>query len=447
MRILKAIHGYPYRYNAGSEVYSQTLCHGLVQQGHEVVVFTRQENAYKQEYSVDWELDRYCSAIKLCLINMAHGKDGYRHSAIDTAFAHLLDQYKPDIVHIGHLNHLSTSLVAEAHQRDIPIIFTLHDFWLMCPRGQFLQGINSKTKDLYPVCESQENEKCARQCYWRYFSSQEEEEDIRYWTSWVGKRMDHIREIASYIDLFIAPSRYLMQRFIDDFNTPPSKIFYLDYGFHRARLQGRIRHSEKDFVFGYIGTHQQAKGILHLLQAFSQIGENTQLKIWGPPLQPFTRSLRVYTETLGQHVERRIYWMGGYRNDDIVGDVFNYVDAIVVPSIWGENSPLVIHEALEAKVPVITADYGGMKEYIHHEINGLLFQHRNPDSLAYQMKRIINEPGLASKIAQAGYLQSKDSHIPTIQEHVRQVVSLYHLAIEKRSKLYDKKTRPLAHHV
>ena len=40
-------------------------------------------------------------------------------------------------------------------------------------------------------------------------------------------------------------------------------------------------------------------------------------------------------------------------------DVFNHCDAIVVPSIWAENSPLVIHEALQARVPVITADYGG----------------------------------------------------------------------------------------
>ena len=48
--------------------------------------------------------------------------------------------------------------------------------------------------------------------------------------------------------------------------------------------------------------------------------------------------------------------------------MFNQIDAIVVPSIWLENSPLVIHEALEAGVLVITADAGGMKEYFHHEV-------------------------------------------------------------------------------
>lgn len=445
MKILKVIHGYPYRYSAGSEVYSQILCQGLVAQGHEVVVFTRQENAYKQEGATEWETDPSCPAIKVCLVNMAHAKDGYRHTPVDRAFAELLDEYKPDIVHIGHLNHLSTSLMEEIHKRNLPLVFTLHDFWLMCPRGQFLQGTNSKTADLYPACDSQDHEKCARQCYWRYLSSDEDEEDIRYWTGWVGKRMDHVRKMASYVDLFIAPSRYLMRRFIDGFSINPEKITYLDYGFHRDRLQGRKREKEKDFVFGYIGTHKQAKGIFHLLQAFGKICSHGQLKIWGSPLQPFTQSLQTYVKTLGKEVESRVHWMGGYRNDDIVSDVFNHVDAIVVPSIWGENSPLVIHEALEAKVPIITADYGGMKEYIQHEMNGLLFEHRNPHSLSEQMARLMRDPSLALKIAQGGYLQSEDGRIPDIQDHVRQIVSLYNST--QRSRLYGSKNRPLAHHV
>ena len=448
MKVLKVIHGYPYRYNAGSEVYSQTLCQELVRQGHEVVVFTRQENAYKQEYCIEWDTDPTCKEIKLCLINMTHSKDGYRHAAVDRAFAHLLENYRPDVVHIGHLNHLSTSLVSEAHHRKIPIVFTLHDFWLMCPRGQFLQGINSKSEDLYPACDSQENEKCARQCYWRYFGEQEDAEDIQYWTNWVAKRMDHAREMSSLIDLFIAPSHYLRDRFIKDFSLDPSRVIYLDYGFHLERFQGRMRaFKSPDFVFGYIGTHKQAKGIFHLLQAFNSLSQNSQLKIWGSPLQPFTQSLQSYVKTMGSEVEARVHWMAGYRNDYIVNDVFNHVDAIVVPSIWGENSPLVIHEALEAKVPIITADYGGMKEYVHHEVNGLLFKHRNPADLAVQMERLAKDPLLAEKIAKGGYLQSPDRHIPAIQEHVEQMISWYNLVIERRKESYDPKTGSVAYHL
>jgi glycosyltransferase involved in cell wall biosynthesis len=437
MKILKIIHGYPYRYNAGSEVYSQTLCHELIQQGHEVTVFTRQENGYKQEFSCEWETDPLCNKINVCLINMAHSRDCYQHREVDEAFKLLLDKVKPDVVHIGHLSHLSTALVEKIHQKNIPIIFTLHDFWLMCPRGQFLQTTQSTTEDLYPVCDSQDNEKCARLCYWRHFSQENDEMDIKHWTSWIGKRMDHVRDLCKYVDSFIAPSRYLMDRFLNDFSIEPSKMVYLDYGFCRERLQGRKRIREDDFVFGYIGTHKQAKGILHLLQAFNDVYANARLKIWGSPLSPFTQSLQSYVKTLGPEVESRIQWLGGYKNDTIVEEVFNHIDAIVVPSIWGENSPLVIHEALEAKVAVITADFGGMKEYVHHDVNGLLFEHRNPKKLAEQMQRFIDDPVLAETLVERGYLQSNDHHIPSIQKHTEQICSLYRVALNRRNGIYE----------
>ena len=121
----------------------------------------------------------------------------------------------------------------------------------------------------------------------------------------------------------------------------------------------------------------------------------------------------------------RIDWMGEYTNQNIVADVFNRCDAIVVPSIWAENSPLVIHEALQARVPVITADYGGMAEYVHHERNGLLFTHRDPDSLAQQMQRLADDPQLAKKLGSRGYVQSRDGNVPDMLEHSLAVEAIY----------------------
>jgi glycosyltransferase involved in cell wall biosynthesis len=261
--------------------------------------------------------------------------------------------------------------------------------------------------------------------------------------------MAHIKEeILPKIDLFIAPSRYLMERFIGDFPIELSKIIYLDYGFLREELTQRKREQEESFTFGYIGTHKQAKGILHLLQAFNQLhSSNAQLKIWGSSIDPFTSSLKTYISSMNPQIQQRIHWMGGYNNDQIVEEVFNHVDAIVVPSIWGENSPLVIHEALEAKVPVITANFGGMKEYIQHDINGLLFEHRSPLDLCMQMQRIIEDPKLRERIAKKGYLQSNDGRIPGIEEHTKQVESYYRLVIERRRTNYAREARPLAHHI
>ena len=64
-----------------------------------------------------------------------------------------------------------------------------------------------------------------------------------------------------------------------------------------------------------------------------------------------TEGLKALARSLAQlRGQPRIEWMEEYRNQDIVSDVFNRCDAIVVPSIWAENSPLVIHEALQARV-------------------------------------------------------------------------------------------------
>jgi glycosyltransferase involved in cell wall biosynthesis len=227
-----------------------------------------------------------------------------------------------------------------------------------------------------------------------------------------------------------------------------SKICYLDYGFPSYSSRTRHRSPDELFTFGYIGTHKQAKGIFHLIQAFEQLDNvNTQLKIWGPPLEPFTSSLKSYIAKMHPVLRGRIHWMGGYVNHRIVDDVFNHVDTIVVPSIWGENSPLVIHEALDARVAVITADYGGMGEYIHHEINGLVFKHRSIASLTQQMKRLVSDPDLLERIAQRGYLQSPDGRIPSIEAHA-QLVETYYLNTIKQRRQYDEaKSRPMAYHI
>ncbi len=426
MKILKVIHGYPMRYNAGSEVYSQSLAQALAER-HEVHVFTRQENAFLPEYAMQTEADPSHPRIQLHLINMARARDGYRHAEVDAAFAALLDELRPDVVHIGHLNHLSTSLVFPAKERQIPVVFTLHDYWLMCPRGQFIQMYPADPSDNWAVCDGQDDWKCAVRCYRRYFGASEDQtdEDVGYWTGWVGRRMAHVREVCDAVDVFIAPARYLLERFRDDFGLPNEKLVYLDYGFHLDRLAERRRELGEPFTFGYIGTHIPAKGINHLIQAFGNLSGGSQLRIWGRHLGVETAGLQALAAALPGSAGNRIEWVGEYRNPEIVSEVFNRCDAIVVPSIWAENSPLVIHEALQARVPVITADYGGMAEYVRHEQNGLLFRHRDPESLGDQMQRLVDDPDLAGRLGQRGYLQATDGNIPDVVQHSLDVERIY----------------------
>ena len=95
---------------------------------HEVPVFARQENAFLPGYAIQQESDPSDPRIALYLINMARARDGYRYPPVDTAFTDLLDLVQSEVVHIGHLNHLSTSLVVAARDRGIPVVFALHDY-------------------------------------------------------------------------------------------------------------------------------------------------------------------------------------------------------------------------------------------------------------------------------------------------------------------------------
>jgi hypothetical protein len=139
MKVLQVILGYPMRYNAGSEVYTQTLCHGLAAAGHEVHVFTREEDSFAPDFALHREADADDPRVTLHVVNIARSRDRYRHGEVDARFVEVLDAVRPDVVHVGHLNHLSTSLVREAARRGVPVVFTLHDYWVMCPRGQFMQ--------------------------------------------------------------------------------------------------------------------------------------------------------------------------------------------------------------------------------------------------------------------------------------------------------------------
>jgi len=437
LKVLQVIHGYPMRYNAGSEVYTQTLCHGLADR-HEVHVFTREEDSFAPDARLRHERDADDPRITLHIVNNPRNKDRYRDVGVDQRFAEVLEHVRPDVVHVGHLNHLSTSLLVQAATREIPIIHTLHDYWMMCPRGQFMQMFPDDPENLWAACDGQEDRKCAERCYARYFSGapDEREMDLNYWSGWVERRMRHIREMVELVDLFIAPARYLHDRYRDAFGLPEHKLVYLDYGFDLSRLRGRIRTPGEPFTFGYIGTHIPAKGIHDLIRAFGNVRGLPALRIWGRHRGQDTKALMEIAHSLPDGAADRVEWQPEYRNQDIIHDVFNRVDAIVVPSVWAENSPLVIHEAQQARVPVVTADVGGMAEYVHHEVNGLLFEHRSQRSLTTQMQRFVDEPDLARRLGKRGYIGNSSGDVPAIEDHVRQIENLYQTVLDRRNKAH-----------
>jgi len=427
MHILKIIHGYPPSYNAGSEVYSQSIANEI-SKNHRVSIFTREENPYAQDFSI--RRLNVSPNLDLYFVNNPNGKDGYKHKAMDENFANFLSELKPDIAHIGHLNHLSTGIIDELIKQQIPIVYTLHDFWLMCPRGQFLtRGIGKANN--WELCSGQIDKKCATDCYQVYHSGIEanEQSEIDQWSTWVGNRMNETRAISEMVDLFIAPSEYLRNRFVSDFKMPNDKIVYLDYGFPLEYLTKTEKQEKSDvFTFGYIGTLIPAKGVNQLIEAFSLIKTPAKLKIFGRDNGQSTKALKLLAKESFNEIE----FCGEYINHNLANDVFSKVDCIVVPSIWAENSPLVIHEAQACKIPVITADFGGMKELVQNKVNGLLFEHRNPESIREQLEYAISNRQEMKLLGERGYLHSIDGEVPNIQDHCDELLSIYSSLIHQK---------------
>lgn len=257
---------------------------------------------------------------------------------------------------------------------------------------------------------------------------EDEDQEMKYWTWWIEQRMKMVKKTCQMIDMFIAPSKHLQQRFITEFGLPAEKVMYLPYGFDRSVLTSRQRvhrNPNDPIVFGYIGRHSASKGINLLLEAAQQIPSHYHhrfcLAIYGRPDANTTANLQAMAASKGFHVE----WRPEYKNNEIVSCVFNHVDCIVVPSIWDENSPLVIQEAQQCRVPVITANHAGMSELVQDHINGLTFQHRNSTSLAKVMRLVVEQPEILEKLSQHGYLYSNDGQVPSIESHVDQLLNLY----------------------
>jgi len=423
MRVLLVIHGYPRRYNAGSEVYTQTLAHALVDAGCHVEIFAREEDPFLPDYHLSQESDSLRSEIPVHLVNHARSNARFQNDGIDKIFQSVLQSVSPDIVHFGHLNHLSMGLPRIVKQANLPVVFTLHDFLFMCPRGQFLQwGLTHSNP--WTLCDGQDDKKCASKCFNRFLEGMDIESELQNWEKWISTRMSVSRNASKMIDLFLAPSRRLRQRHINDFGIEGSRIKYLDYGFDHSRLHGRCREKEDSFVFGYIGRHHPSKGIHHLIDAFSKLEGEPILRVWGRSEGQVTQSLVRRANQSGNSA-LRIEWLPEYNNENIVQDVFNRCDCVVVPSIWDENSPLVIHEAQQCGVPVITANHGGMGEYVQDGVNGLTFTHRDSTSLQESMQEAMDDPGRLATLGSRGYLYSDDGQIPSKEEHALSVIRCY----------------------
>ena len=420
MRISQVVNGLPPAYLGGTEAYADTLAKELVRQGHAVSVFSRCENRRQPEYELETTT---VENVEVTRVNNTRREsttfaDSYQNATIAARFGEFLDRFRPDVVHFQHLVYLSTTCVREAVRRQIPVVMTLHDYWLICQRGRFLKPDLS-------VCPGQSDAGCA-QCFSHLLDTKMSA--IHRWLKpllgprpwlrerlrrWYGKhavsrpaslaarqqiqaRMAHIRELCESVSLFLAPSRFLREQFVA-FGIPEENILFHECGLQTEYIQPVAKTAgSRPLIFGYIGVVDPVKGVHLLVEAFQTL-PHAELRIYGGEASyvPYPDEKRFRSQLANSP---HIRCMGRYEQREL-SRILAEVDVVIVPSIWYENAPLVIREAFLAQKPVITADFGGMREWVTDGVNGLLFQPRSIDDLRRQIARFMTEPDLVKQLS------------------------------------------------
>jgi glycosyltransferase involved in cell wall biosynthesis len=303
-----------------------------------------------------------------------------RDKALHTRhFAQFLREIRPDVVHFHHTLFLGIDLVSIV-RRVLPaaaIVYTLHEFVPICHRnGQML-----RTKD---------EENCLEGSPRRCHDCFPEISPQRFFL-----RDRFIRSHLAHVDLFLAPSRFLRDRYID-WGIEPERIRHEDNGRTLTCVTDRPEEDRPRVRFGFFGQFNPFKGASVALEAMALVsGEEPAAHMWlhgaNLEVQPeaFQEEFRPLLEAAGQNVTVH----GRYRPRDLPG-LMRRIDWVVIPSIWWENSPLVIQEAFAHGRPVLCSDIGGMAEKVRHEIDGLHFRAGDPSSLADTIRRAMRTPGL-----------------------------------------------------
>src|SRR5262249_7514031 len=128
-----------------------------------------------------------------------------------------------------------------------------------------------------------------------------------------------------------------------------------------------------------------------LLRAMTLVRGDAELRVYGANLELQSKAFQSEVRALLDATQSRVRLMGAYSPDQIP-DLMSGVDWVVVPSIWWENSPLVIQEAFMQRRPVICSDIGAMAEKVTNGVNGLHFRAGDARSLASVIDRAARSP-------------------------------------------------------
>jgi glycosyltransferase involved in cell wall biosynthesis len=304
-------------------------------------------------------------------------------------FHDLLVQFKPDVIHFHHYIHMGLELITEV-RRTLPksrIVLTLHEYLAICANnGQMVQP-GSKMK----LCYKSSPSDCCR-CF-----PDKSAGDFFL-------REKYIKSVFNQIDMFVSPSNFLLERYVQ-WGIPREKMIMIENGQPVVEFLSprRIQRGECRGRFAYFGQLNPFKGINILLQAFKALPDNVKSKvhldIHGANLEFQSKEFQEEIALLIEELKDVVTLHGAYESHEM-GALLQQSDWVIIPSVWWENSPMVIQEAYKYGRPLIGSDIGGMVEKIENGITGFTFRARNPIDLADKIEMVVKDSKLWDKCVQ-----------------------------------------------
>lgn len=394
LRVVVMSHSHPALSKGGAEIAAYQHFTMLKTLGHEAVfiasgsgrVVPRDGVSFSQEFAEDEYLysdNRF---------------DHFIHGNLDPAYParlkDMLSEIRPDVVHLHHYINFGVETLLHI-RRALPvcrIIVTLHEYIAICHHmGQMV-----KTGG-FGLCDESGYRDCAK-CF-----PDKSERDFFL-------REIYVKRFFGLVDHFVAPSAFLRGRYVA-WGLSENQISVIENGLPLQDdhfVPPRDLGSQAEIRIGYFGQISVLKGINVVIDAAKQIAKrnesgagnlNIRFCVFGdhsgqPPAfrERFERDLQSAPAST-------FTFMGPYSNV-AVQKLMGSVDAVLVPSIWWENSPLVIQEAFRAGRPVICSDIGGMAEKVRDGLDGFHFQAGSAASLCDVLQSIAADPDKLSRIAQ-----------------------------------------------
>ncbi|MCK4234764.1 glycosyltransferase family 4 protein [candidate division WOR-3 bacterium] len=284
----------------------------------------------------------------------------------------LIEKENPDIAHIHKFNNsLTPSILYALKKKDIPVVQTLHDYRMVCPNYSLYDFNNSE------VCED-----CKGHNYFNAVRRRCHEIGTSYLVGLniaVESYLYHfLKTYENTIDLFIAPSNFLMKKMIE-FGVDKNKIIHISNFVYYEKFTPEYNNSNYILYFGRI---EKYKGVKTLIYAMRYV-RSSKLYVVGEGT--YKNELEEYIK---KYQIKNVLFLG-FKTGKELKEVIKNSIFTVVPSEGYESFGLVVLESFASGKPVIASRLGGLAELIEDNIDGLLFEPGNIEDLSDKMNILL----------------------------------------------------------